>query len=165
MGLAEGFLMMLLAIPGASSYPQDEDPVKWSVKAESPSRSYPAGGKFKVVLEATIAEGWHLYAPTQSPGSPVIATRVFIPEGPAFMPGGEIEAPLPQVAQDPNFGVETEFYEGSAAFIVPVAISAGAVPGKQTLTINSFYQTCNDQMCLPPKSVASRMTVEIVPSK
>jgi DsbC/DsbD-like thiol-disulfide interchange protein len=44
-------------------------------------------------------------------------------------------------------------YEGKATIAVPFSVAKAAKPGKQKLTANVGYQTCNDQTCLPPETV------------
>jgi DsbC/DsbD-like thiol-disulfide interchange protein len=154
-------ILAILLWPAAQAVAQEENPIQWSLKPAARLQGLKTGDVFEVVLEATIAEGWHLYALTQPPGSPVTATRISMPEGPAFILGGEIKAPAPQTDMDPNFGTETEFYEGSAAFVLPVRVLASASPGEQTIRVNAFYQTCNDQMCLPPRTDSLELSVEI----
>lgn len=118
----------------------------------------PAGGKGTVRISASIGGGWKMYSITQGPGGP-IPTRITAGEGPFKLSG--ISGPRPKVAMDPNFGINTETYMGSAAFSGTVTADAGAAEGPQTLNINFRFQVCNDTVCLPPKTVklASAVTI------
>jgi thiol:disulfide interchange protein DsbD len=154
-------LIGMVVFSAVAAFAQEENPITWTVKAEGTLRPVKAGEMFNVVLTAQISEGWHLYALTQKPDTPVIATVISIPRGQPFKLGGAIKSPPPEVAMDENFGVETEFYVGSAEFIVPVSVQPDAAPGKQKLVVNGYYQTCNDRFCLPPRTDKVEMTVEI----
>ena len=154
-------LIGMVVFSAVAAFAQEENPITWTVKAEGTLRPVKAGEMFNVVLTAQISEGWHLYALTQKPDTPVIATVISIPRGQPFKLGGPIKSPPPEVAMDENFGVETEFYVGSAEFIVPVSVQPDVAPGKQKLVVNGYYQTCNDRFCLPPRTDKVEMTVEI----
>ena len=103
------------------------DPVAWKLqnKANSPVK---AGNQFAVNLLAKVQEGWHLYSLKPMAEGP-IATRIWIADGQPFSLAGGIQAPDPQVMQDPTLGMEVELYEGEALFTLPVKLAVGAAPG------------------------------------
>ena len=88
-----------------------------------------------------------------------IPTRIWIAEGQAFALAGAISAPAPQVQQDPSFGIEVELYEGEAVFTLPVQVAPGTGPGSQKLVVSTSYQSCNNQICLPPKTVKVELPI------
>src|SRR5688572_15544314 len=112
--------------------------------------SVPAGGKGTARINASIGGGWNMYSITQGGGGP-IPTRISLGEGPFKM--GAVSGPRPKVKLDPNFGINTESYSGSAAFTVPFTVNADASAGASTLSAKVRYQVCNDTVCLPPKTV------------
>ena len=63
--------------------------------------------------------------------------------------------------QDASFGMEVELYEGEAVFTLPVKVAAGAAPGAQKLVVSASYQSCNNKVCLPPKTVKVEVPVTI----
>jgi thiol:disulfide interchange protein len=134
-----------------------EDPVKWSARTKA-TRVRP-GAIFEVQVAAAIADGWHLYSIAQPP--PPIATRVSVAKGQPFTPGGAVDAPLPQTAFDQSFGIDTEFYAESAAFTLPVRAEATAPAGRTAVKVQAYFQTCNDTMCLPPKTVTMEVAIEV----
>ena len=138
---------------------QAQNPITWSVKANA-NRAIKPGDKVSVQLTAQIAPGWHLYSITQGAGGP-IPTRLTLPEGQPFKLAGSISGPRPRVEMDPNFNINTETYEGSATFSVPVTVAADAPAGAQTVQINARFQACNDSTCLPPRTVKLTAPVEI----
>jgi len=153
-------LPLLLAVPILSSS-QAERPIRWSASVLRPQPFYHARQKLTVVLKADIDAGWHLYSFPQPPDSPVFPAFILLPKGQAFTLAGEIERPTAESAMDPNFGVETSFYEGSAAFQIPLRIATTSHPGKQNLTLQVRYQTCNDRKCLPPTTETVETPIEI----
>jgi thiol-disulfide isomerase/thioredoxin len=137
---------------------QDLDPINWKIKSEILPPQINAGSKFDVQVVAKIDAGWHLYSPEQPAGGP-IPTRITLPENQKFKVAGELESPPSQVVFDTNFNVDTQFYEDEAIFTLPVEAAKDVLPGKQTLTVSAFFQTCNETKCLPPKAV--KLTAEI----
>ncbi|MCU1235640.1 MAG: hypothetical protein JWP63_3607 [Candidatus Solibacter sp.] len=133
------------------------DPVVWKLQI-GPSTSVKAGAPFSVKLAAKVQEGWHLYSLKPMAEGP-IATRIWIAAGQPFSLAGGIHAPDPQVMQDPTLGMEVELYEGEAVFTLPVKVNAGTAPGSQNLIVSASYQSCNDKLCLPPKTVQVEMSV------
>jgi len=131
--------------------------VAWKVKA--PTAAVKAGARFTVKLTAEVAEGWHLYSLKPMPEGP-IPTRIWISDGQPFKLVGAIQASRPEVMQDPSFGMEVESYEGEAEFGLPVQVAAGAA-GAQNLVISASYQSCNNKLCLPPKTVRVEVLVVV----
>ena len=136
----------------------DLNPIKWSVK-EVPQK-IKSGESFKVEIVAKIDEGWHLYSLEQSSGGP-IPTRITLPDNQKFKLSSDIESPVPQIVYDTNFNMDTQFYEYEAVFKIPVEVLKEAAAGKNTLVINTFFQTCNDKTCLPPKTVRLNADIEV----
>jgi len=132
--------------------PDGENPIAWKLKAETPARALKPGESFTAQLTAQIAAGWHIYSIDQAPSGPR-PTRITLPAEQSFKLAGKMEAPPPQTAFDENFGFETSFYKNSAAFTLPVRVAEDVMPGRHQLRINAYFQTCNDRLCLPPKTV------------
>ncbi len=136
------------------------EPVKWSVKANLPDKPLKAGDPFSLQLSAKIEEGWHLYATEQAEGGPT-PTRIVLPSDQLFKQAGPIESSEPKSAMDPNFNVVVEYYEDEASFAVPVDVSPKAAPGISEAKLDVSFQTCNDRLCLPPRTVKLTLEVDI----
>ena len=135
------------------------DPVAWKLQY-SPAAPVKAGARFNVKLLAEVQEGWHLYSLKPMAEGP-IPTRIWIAEGQPFSLAGAVQSPDPQVMQDPSFGMEVELYEGEAIFTLPVRVAAGASPGPQKLVVSASSQSCNNKLCLPPKTVKVELPIAI----
>jgi thiol:disulfide interchange protein DsbD len=134
------------------------DPVSW--KLEPPSaKSVKAGSRVMLKLVATTQPGWHLYSLKPIPEGP-IPTRIWIAEGQPFSLASSVQAPEPTAMQDPALGMEVEFYEGETPFTLPVKVATG-VAGPQTLTVSASYQSCNDKLCLPPKTIKVQLPIAV----
>ncbi len=118
----------------------------------------PAGGRGTAKVTATIGGGWKMYSITQGAGGP-IPTRITLAEGPFAL--GRITGTRPTVKLDPNFGINTETYSGSATFSVPFTVNRDAPQGESPLKINVRYQVCNDTVCMPPRTISVASAVAI----
>jgi hypothetical protein len=135
------------------------DPVTWKLQ-NPPAAPVKPGARFNVKLLAAVQEGWHLYSLKPIAEGPV-PTRIWLAEGQPFSLAGAVQAPEPQVIQDPTFGMEVELYEGEAMFALPVKVAGGAAPGPQKLVVSASYQSCNNKLCLPPKTVKVELPITI----
>jgi hypothetical protein len=72
-----------------------------------------------------------------------------------------IQATEPQTLMDPSFNLEVQLYEGEAAFTLPLRLAAGATEGAQRIVVNASYQTCDNKICLPPKTVKLEVPVTV----
>ncbi len=136
---------------------QGENPIAWSLASPRDLKVKP-GAQFEIVLTATIDEGWHLYSTTQPTGGPT-PTRITLPPGQPFTLAAAPAGPEPKREHDPNFGMETEFYESSAVFSLPIQVASTAPAGRQRVEVHVRFQTCNDRLCLPPKT--DKLAVEV----
>ena len=133
------------------------DPVAWKFAA-GPAKPVKPGAPFTVKVAAAIQEGWHMYGLKPMADGP-IPTRIWLPDGQPFQLAGRIQAPPAQTKLDPSFGMEVELYDGEATFTLPV--KAGAATGSQTMIVSASYQSCNDKMCLPPKTIQVEIPVSV----
>jgi DsbC/DsbD-like thiol-disulfide interchange protein len=153
-------LAFVAATSAASSAQGITDPITWALAVQPAGASSKPGGMVTLALTATIDEGWHLYAIKLEPGGPV-PTTITIPDGQVFSAAGDIVEPLPASSFDGNFNKILEYHENKAVFVVPVKSAATTPAGKQTARVTASYQTCNDRLCLPARSVTVTTEVQI----
>ncbi len=162
-------LIPVLAICGAgimgatAAWPQAQipkEPVKWSIKVTSPDKPLKIGDELTLQLKATIEPGWHLYGIEQEPDGP-IPTRVSLAPDQPFEQVGSIDFSEPAMTLDPNFGKMVHFYQDEATFTIKLKVGISAPPGKIDVRVNASFQSCNDGLCLPLKTVKLTAAVNI----
>lgn len=133
-----------------------QDPVKWRLDAaQAKAERSEKGQKIEVSLNASIEEGWHLYALDQPSGGPV-ATTIKATEASPWKVEGETKSPKQIVRPDPNFTVdgkplETRSFTNEVSFKVPLASAADA--SIESVSLDVRFQACNDSLCLPPRTM------------
>lgn len=150
--------MLLLA--AATAPAQIIDPVKWSLELE-PAQTAP-GGKVVAKLRATAEEGWHLYASTSPQGKP-IALQLDVAENPAIE-SWQAWQPTPDRQYDPNFDMESQWYEHEALFWIELQLAAGAPVGAAEIEAKVRYGACDATQCLNPtrKSAIASLSIAAV---
>jgi thiol:disulfide interchange protein DsbD len=145
------FLLIIPSLTVAAQQQEEEEtaPVKWSLETEKISAALKRDDKFNAFLTAKLEKGWHLYALEKIEGGP-IATRITIGDESPFQLGS-IEAPKPIETEDSAFGVTTKFYEDSVMFTLPIKVLQTI--DSAALQVKVRFQICNDEVCLPPKTV------------
>lgn len=157
------FVLGLVVAGSASAQAAADEtgPITWEiVKTSVPVAPVRVGEAFTVELKAHIERGWHLYSLTPVENGPR-PTRIMVAAGQGFELAGPVKAPEPTTAMDPNFKVETEFYDEAVTFTVPIRARPDAAAGKSTVTVQVRFQTCNDRDCLPPALVKLPVQVEV----
>ena len=150
------FAIVALAFSVAVSL-RAQDPVHWTAKASAATLA--PGGRFDVVLSATVDEEWHVYSVTQGPGGPIPTTVAVGPKA-LFTRDGAILGPAPVTAFDPNFEIKTETYDGAFTLTMPVKLAADVRGGRGTARVEVGYQACTNRLCLPPTTVSLTVPVK-----
>jgi thiol:disulfide interchange protein DsbD len=150
------FFVVLAAFALSAAEP---DPVDWKL-VDGPPHAIKPGSKFTVRLVAQVHQGWHMYSLKPAAEGPV-PTKVWVPDGQSFLTAGIIKASDPQLVQDPSFNMEVETYEGEASFTIPLRVAVSTNAGSQVLLVNASYQSCNNKICLPPKTVKVSLPIEV----
>ena len=132
-----------------------QNPAKWSLNSDVQGKKLTANLNFKAELKADIEAGWHLYALEQPQGGP-IATTISVTKEKPFTLDGKIDSPEPKTKFDPNFNIDTKYFENSATFAIPLKSTADTTGDELSLDVR--FQLCNDTFCLPPKTVRVSFT-------
>ena len=149
-------VLLLTAVAAANG---QENAVTWS--ALGPVEVVHQGQKFTAKVSARISPGWHIYSITQAPGGPV-PTTIMLPGKQPFTLDGFVIGPLPHSGYDPNFQIQTDTYEKTLSFKVPLMAANTVQSGTNSAAIDVRFQACNETICLPPKTVHLRALVKIV---
>ena len=62
----------------------------------------------------------------------------------------KIDAPRPKILHDPNFNLETRYYDEQTAIVVPARLAAGEAAGTRRASLNITFQACTERICLRP---------------
>ncbi len=137
-----GFSFLAVYAAAASS-----SPVHWTVE-DLPSKPVGQGEVFTVTLVAQIQPGWHIYAMDEPEGGP-IPTQIGLAEGdPLDLLA--VNEPKPRMSLDPVLRQLTGMFENRVAFTIRLRSPRLAVPTSAISRILARYQSCNDEICLPP---------------
>jgi thiol:disulfide interchange protein DsbD len=153
-GAVAALLIMLTVVFG-----QRLNVVSWSGKLDK--AQIKPGEKAKLLLTAKIESGWHLYSLTQPAGGPR-PTKIALAESSVFTAEGQAQQPKPKVIFDPNFQLNTETFDDSVTFTLPVKAAADAQPGPQKIIAKVTFQACDEHQCLPPRTREIEAEVIIV---
>ncbi len=151
-------LLALLVLPARAQ--RATEIVQWRARPQ-PERVAP-GDSLWLRLEATIAEGWKVYALDSPP--PTRGVRVRLDALSAdIRQVGPPHQQTPLEGYDPFFQKVVRYFLNQAALAVPLVVAPDAAPGVRTLTARVEFTTCNDRVCLPPTEVPVEATVRIDP--
>ncbi|MCC5918616.1 MAG: thioredoxin family protein [Cryomorphaceae bacterium] len=125
-----------------------KDPVSWKFSMKDKGKGI---HEFKAV--ATIEKTWHLYssqAPDVDMGPLPTEFNIDSSETKFRIISSVSESPKPVKEFDPNFGMDVRYHSNKATFTFQIeAIST------EDFTFEGYvyYMVCDDEKCLPPKSV------------
>lgn len=138
------FALLLLAFMNTVAFGQN--PISWTFSAKKISDK-----QYEVHMTANIQPGWHLYSQTQPDDAIAIPTGFSINNNPLLKLDGKIkEVGSMQKFRDEKLDISANQYAGKVDFVQIVKLKTNA---KTNLTGKVEYQTCNDERCLPPKTV------------
>jgi len=145
--------MGVAILMATSIFAQVEDPVKWTFSVDNV-----IGQEAELVFSAEIDYPWHLYSAHLPEGGP-IATKPWYDESDNYTLVDEIvESPKPKVKFDAGFQMDVGTLAGKAEFRQKVKFKDA---GTQTVSGEIEFQVCDDEVCLPPKSVSFAFEVKL----
>lgn len=153
--------LLLILLSAGCAFAQN--PAHWTL-APSVSAVAP-GGEFTAELRLKLDDPWHMYSlstPKPGPSGGPIATTIRLADNP-LVESSRLFVPPPKRKFDPNFGIDTETYEGELRFLIQVKLKPGAAAGPLELAAAMRYQLCTEKQCLPPKKVTAAATIEVKP--
>ena len=139
---------------------QAPTPIRWSAHARA--QNVAPGVVITVQATAEIDEGWHLYALDAVEGGPIPTRFIAAPADAFTLQNQDIEKEEPKRALDPNFSVETAYYEDSATFGLPIVVGANVTAGERTLEVTVRFQACTTRICLRPQTTTLKIDMKIL---
>ena len=138
---------ILLAIIGLMfTAVQAQNPVSWTFSAKKIDDK-----TYEVHMTANIQSGWHLYSQNQPDDAIAIPTGFTINNNPLIKLDGKIkEMGSLEKFHDKKLDVSANQYSNKVDFVQVVKLKASA---KTNISGSVEFQTCNDEKCLPPRTV------------
>jgi thiol:disulfide interchange protein DsbD len=141
------FLLIITAfLTVAIASAQNINPVSWTFTSKK------LGDKeYEIQMLATIQQGWHLYSQSQPEDAIAQPTSFQFNKNPLLALNGKVkELGKMEKFKDKTLDVSANQYSNKVLFVQKVKIKGKA---KTNVTGKLEFQTCNDEKCLPPKSV------------
>ena len=121
---------------------QTQNPVTWSAVYKSTGDS-----EGEIIVTAAIQKGWHTYSQRPTDAGPIPTSLSFVPGKYELI--GKTEETDAHEEYVPAFEAKIVVFTGKAEFRQKVKLRAKG----QTISLKVEYMSCNDMMCLPPKTI------------
>jgi len=147
-----GIVLLGLAAPtlAQTADPAAAETVNWTITA--PADAVKQGGKVTLTLHGEVADGWHVYSLKQLPNGPT-PLRVTLDQNViATASGAPVGSPATKI-HDQGFNLDTQFYSHAFTVSLPLQVGVQSASGPQQIPVSVRFQTCNDRICQPPKTV------------
>lgn len=139
------FIIFSFFIVGVLSA-QALNPVNWNFSSKKI-----ADNLYEVQMTATIQEGWHLFSQSQPKDAIAQPTTVVFNKNPLLQLDGKVkEIGTLEKFKDKELDISANQYSNKVVFTQRVKLKGKA---KTNVTGKLTYQTCNDEKCLPPKTI------------
>jgi thiol:disulfide interchange protein DsbD len=123
-----------------------QSPVSWAFSTKKLNAN-----TYEVHMTATIQNGWHLYAQKQPDDAIAQPTTFQFNKSPLLNLEGSVkEIGKLEKFKDKELDVSANQYSKKVDFVQVVKLKGKA---KTAVTGKLEFQTCNDEKCLPPKTV------------
>lgn len=124
---------------------QIQNPVNWTFTVKKTAEK-----TYELHFNATLQKGWHIYSQTTPVGGPVPTTFTFTNNPLLIINGIPKEIGKLEQKHEPLFGVGVKQFSQKVDFVITIIQKTNA---KTSLTGSVEYMVCNDEKCLPPKTV------------
>jgi hypothetical protein len=125
---------------------QGLNPVSWSFTSKKISDNV-----YELQMIANIQQGWHVYSQTQPKDAIAQPTTVIFNKNPLVELDGKLkEAGNLEKFKDKDLDISANQYSNKVVFSQRVKVKGRA---KTNVTGKLTYQTCNDEKCLPAKTI------------
>jgi len=122
------------------------NPVSWSYSAKKVSDKM-----YEVRITASMQSGWHMFSQKQPDDAIAEPTKITFTKNPLLKLDGNIkEEGDMEKFHDAKLKMSANQYASKVEFVQMVKMKASA---KTNLSGTVRFQTCNDQKCLPPKTI------------
>ncbi|MGZ5191851.1 MAG: protein-disulfide reductase DsbD domain-containing protein, partial [Flavisolibacter sp.] len=139
------FFISVFTVAFASA--QTLNPVSWSFTSKKINDK-----EYEIKMVATLQKGWHLYSQTQPEDAIAQPTSISFNKNPLVEFNGKVkEVGKLEKYKDKTLGSTAHQYSNQVTFVQKIKLKGKA---KTNVTGKLEYQTCDDEKCLPPKTVS-----------
>ena len=119
----------------------------------------PSAGK--VILEADVPDGYHMYSITQKAGGPT-AAKIVIEPSQQYSIGAFTAQTAPEIKNVNYYEVPIEEHRGTVVWTAPVQFAPGVDPSSIEIKGSLSYQICDDVngTCLEPTNTSFKVAFE-----
>lgn len=147
------FFALAVIVLAAITTQAQLNPVSWTFTAKKI-----ADKTYEIHMTATMQTKWHLYSQTQPDDAIAIPTAFTINPNPLFSLEGKIkEVGKMEKFHDAKLDLSANQYSSTVNFVQVVKLKANV---KTNFSGNVEYQTCDDEKCLPPKTVNFNVAIK-----
>nr|WP_295871302.1 protein-disulfide reductase DsbD domain-containing protein [uncultured Chitinophaga sp.] len=125
-------------------------PIQWRYTAHKTGN-----GEAMLLITATLADGWHLFAQNNPANSPVRMAFTFLP-GPSYRTEGSVSQPEPITRFEQLFGTDISYFESEVVFQQKVRLTGKSATVKGTIE----FTVCGPRQCLPPETIAFSINIK-----
>ena len=143
--------LVFLCLGGITYSQTQQDPVSWNAAFKSNSAT-----EGEIIVTGIIQPGWHTYSIRATDAGP-IPTSVTFTTSPGIKLNGTISEEGAQEEFDKAFDARLYVFHKKAELKQKITVPAQG-GGQVQLTVE--YMSCNDMMCLPPKTVTLQVKVQ-----
>ncbi|NJD21703.1 MAG: protein-disulfide reductase DsbD [Melioribacter sp.] len=148
-------IMFLVVISFCVSFAQSQ---LVTVKLEKNNLKVKAGTELKVLLNASIQNGWHINS--DKPNDEFLIPTT-IKSGNKSFPVSKIVYPKPDERKLAISEKPVSVFENDIKIELTFTTSKTTASGKYKIPIQFGYQGCNDQTCMPPTSITAELVIEV----
>ncbi|MCZ7645792.1 MAG: protein-disulfide reductase DsbD family protein [Planctomycetota bacterium] len=115
------------------------------------------GQSVQVTVRAIVPKGFHIYSSVPNPNATPTQFAVGPKELVELAGAVQEQAPATHKAGD----IEYDYFEGEAAFTIPLRIAATAPPGEYKAELSVAWQQCSKNVCLIPTDKKLPLTLTV----
>jgi thiol:disulfide interchange protein DsbD len=139
-------LILILFFIAGLAFAQNPNPVSWNFSSKKIRDNV-----YELQMIATIQQGWHVYSQSQPKDAIAQPTTFVFNKNPLLQFDGSVkETGNLEKFKDKDLDISANQYSNKVVFTQRVKIKGKA---KTNVTGKLTYQTCNDQKCLPAKTI------------
>jgi hypothetical protein len=147
------FFALSLVVMAAVAGKAQLNPVSWNFTAKKV-----ADKTYEIHMTATIQNNWHLYSQLQPDDAIANPTTFTINPNPLFTLEGKIkEVGRMEKFHDAKLDLSANQYSNTVDFVQVIKLKGNA---KTNFSGTVEFQTCNDERCLPPKTVTYNVSIK-----